>query len=61
MKKSNCKDDIVTLLFGVVGMLRDHFVMIDGVYSQFFVKYNELIDNVVKRSNIFFGIFFLVF
>ena len=35
--------------------------MIDGVYSQFFVKYNKLIDNVVKRSDIFFGIFFLVF
>ena len=31
--------------------------MIDGVYSQFFVKYNKLIDKVVKRSDVFLEYF----
>ena len=36
-------------------------MMIDGVDSQFFIKCNRLTDRIVKRSDIFFGIFFLVF
>ena len=48
------KGRIMALFFGVVGKLRDHFVMKKGLIVYFFVIYNKLIAIVVQQYGNFF-------